>query len=176
MNSPNLENQLKHIEALVLDVDGVLTDGSIVYTDSGEEVKTFNVRDGLGIRMVMDAGIDVVIITGRRSGALAHRCKNLGITYLLDGIGDKKEAIIQIRTQLSLPRNAVACMGDDLPDIPMMKEAGVAIAVADAAPRVRQMADLVTAAPGGRGAVRETCERILEAKGIWEQAAADFLK
>lgn len=176
MGSAELERRLKQVRALVLDVDGVLTDGRIVYTDRGEEIKTFHVRDGLGIRLTMRAGIHVAVITGRRSDALAHRCRNLGIGDLMDGVRDKKAAMAELGARLSVQPAAMACMGDDLPDIPMLRNAGLSIAVADAEPQVRRLADLVTSARGGEGAVREVCERILRAQGLWQQATADFFR
>lgn len=166
---------LKQIKLLVLDVDGVLTDGRIIYTDSGEQVKQFSSRDGLGLRLLMDNGIQVGIITGRSSGALTHRCRNLGITLVFDGIFNKAEALDQMVQQTGIHPSAMAFMGDDLIDLPAMARAGVAIAVADAVTEVKSRADIVTMAPGGQGAVREICEAILKAAGLWETALKPFL-
>ena len=170
-----MSSLLKQVKMLVLDVDGVLTDGRITYTDSGEQVKSFLSRDGLGIRLLMDNRIQVGIITGRTSGALAHRCRNLGIDLVFDGISDKGAAMDQITARTGIPLSAMAFMGDDLIDLPAMKRAGVAVAVADAADEVKRNADIITRANGGQGAVREICEAILKAAGLWEKALKPFL-
>ncbi|MEE8400473.1 MAG: HAD-IIIA family hydrolase [Desulfobacterales bacterium] len=167
--------KLKQIELLILDVDGVLTDGSIVYSDSGEELKTFNAKDGLGLRLLQDAGIMVSIVTGRRSEALAHRCTNLGISLLYQGVDDKAAALSTILKQTGVTADNTAAMGDDLPDLALLKHIGCAIAVADADEIVRNHADLVTVAKGGAGAVREVCEGILKAQGHWETILEKWL-
>ncbi len=159
---------LTPIRLLLLDVDGVLTDGRIVYGDSGGEIKAFHVRDGFGIRMAMNAGIRIGIVTGRRSAALRHRCNDLGIPLLMDGITDKAAVLEKILSQTGLTANETAFMGDDLPDLPLMRRVGCGIAVADAHPVVREAANLVTRASGGNGAVREVCEALLAAQGQWE--------
>ncbi len=166
---------LKQIKLLVLDVDGVLTDGRIIYTDSGEQVKQFSSRDGLGLRLLMNNGIQVGIITGRRSGALTHRCRNLGIDLVFDGIFNKADALDHMAQKTGIHPSAMAFMGDDLIDLPAMARAGVAIAVADAVNEVKARADIVTMAAGGQGAVREICEAILKAAGLWENALKPFL-
>jgi len=161
-------NRLERIKLLILDIDGVLTDGGIVYNDTGVETKEFNVKDGLGIRLLMEAGIDLCIITGRRSGALRHRCKNLGIDLIFDGIDDKAAVFDLVLDRTGATAEETAFIGDDLPDIALMKRVGLAIAVADAHPMVLENADMVTSANGGKGAVREACEVILKAQGFWE--------
>lgn len=166
---------LGQIKLLVLDVDGVLTDGRIIYTDSGEQIKQFSSRDGLGLRLLMDNGIRAGIITGRISGALTHRCRNLGIDLIFDGIFNKAEALDRMARKTGIDPAEMAFMGDDLIDLPAMTRAGVAIAVADAADEVKARADLVTRAPGGHGAVREICDEILKAAGLWENALKPFL-
>jgi 3-deoxy-D-manno-octulosonate 8-phosphate phosphatase (KDO 8-P phosphatase) len=166
---------LKQVKLLVLDVDGVLTDGRIIYTDSGEQVKQFSSKDGLGLRLLMDNGIQAGIITGRISGALTHRCRNLGIDLVFDGIFNKAEALERMAQQTRIDPSAMAFMGDDLIDLPAMARAGVAIAVADAVDEVKARADIVTQAAGGRGAVREICDAILKAAGLWEKAMKPFL-
>ncbi|MCF8093335.1 MAG: HAD-IIIA family hydrolase, partial [Desulfotignum sp.] len=113
-----MSSLLKHVALLVLDVDGVLTDGSITYTDAGEQIKTFLSRDGLGLRLLMDNGIQVGIITGRTSGALNHRCRNLGIDLILDGICDKAGAMDQMAARTGIDLSAMAFVGDDLIDLP----------------------------------------------------------
>jgi len=161
-------NRLERIKLLILDIDGVLTDGGIVYNDTGVETKEFNVKDGLGIRLLMEAGIDLCIITGRRSGALRHRCKNLGIDLIFDGIDNKAAVFDLVLDRTGATAEETAFIGDDLPDIALMKRVGLAIAVADAHPIVLENADMVTSANGGKGAVREACEVILKAQGLWE--------
>lgn len=163
-----LNTLLKKISLLLLDVDGVLTTGQVIYNDSGEETKVFDVRDGLGLRLLMEAGIKVGIITGRRSLALVHRCNNLGITLLRDGIRDKAAALENILQETGVPASQTAFVGDDLPDLPVLRRVGVPIAVGDAHDLVKQAAAWTTSARGGRGAVREISERILKARGDWD--------
>ncbi len=156
----------KQVKVLLLDVDGVLTAGDITYTDEGAELKTFNVKDGLGIKLLMDAGVIVGIITGRRSGALLHRCSDLGIEMIYDGIDNKSAVINSVIERTGVQADEIAFAGDDLPDIPLLKKVGLAIAVADAHVAVKQVADWVTRSNGGQGAVREICDSILTAKGL----------
>jgi len=167
--------KLEKVGLLLLDVDGVLTDGSIIYDDHNVETKFFNSKDGLGLRFLMDAGIGVGIVTGRASGALMNRCKNLGITLVFDGVQDKAAVLEQILKQTRMSSDKMAFMGDDLPDLPLMRKVGCGIAVADAHDMVRQHADMVTSKKGGRGAVREVCEAILKARGLWDQILTSFL-
>ncbi|MFH2219383.1 MAG: HAD-IIIA family hydrolase [Pseudomonadota bacterium] len=164
----NLQQKLQNIRVLVLDVDGVLTDGRIIYNDDGVESKAFNVKDGLGIRLLMNAGIKVVVVTGRHSRALHHRCGNLGIDHIFEGITDKKRVIGSILELAGVTREEIAFVGDDLIDLSLMRIVGVPIAVADAHEAVRERAEMVTSAKGGEGAVREVCEAILKARGLWE--------
>jgi 3-deoxy-D-manno-octulosonate 8-phosphate phosphatase (KDO 8-P phosphatase) len=140
----------------------------VIYNDTGHETKVFHVRDGLGIRMLMEAGLTVGIVTGRRSMALVHRARNLGIDLLKDGIHDKAAALEDILKETGVPAAATAFVGDDLPDLPIMRRVGVPIAVGDAHDLVKQAAVLTTRAKGGCGAVREISERILQARGDWE--------
>ena len=169
-----LANKLKHIELLLLDVDGVLTDGRIIYNDQGMQTQEFNARDGLGIKLLMKAGITVAIVTGRSSKALQHRCHNLGITDIYDGVADKRALLQDIQKRFGLAADRMAFAGDDLPDLGIMARVGLAIAVADAHAAVRQKADWVTSASGGNGAVREICEAILQAKGVWQKIVEDL--
>ena len=169
MKDTVLLEKLKHIQLLLLDVDGVLTDGSIIYNDDGSETKIFNARDGFGLKLVMSAGIKVGIVTGRSSQALRHRCDNLGIDLLFDGVGDKAQMLEEIVAQTRIDTEQTAFVGDDLPDLPIMKNAGLSIAVADAHEIVRQKADWTTLAQGGQGAVREVCEALLTARGVWDE-------
>ena len=161
-------NKLKKIKLLLLDVDGVLTDGGIIYHDNGAETKVFNVKDGLGIRLLLEAGIHLGIITGRRSNALSFRCKDLGINLIYDGVKNKIDVLDALLDQTGVSAEEVAFIGDDLPDLRLMKTIGLSIAVGDAHKMILDNADMVTSANGGQGAVREVCETILKAKGLWE--------
>ncbi len=165
---------LVSIQLLLLDVDGVLTTGQVVYTDSGEEIKAFSVKDGLGLRLVMDCGLQVGIVTGRGSGALLHRCRNLGIDLVFDQVRDKAAKLDEISTRTGIAAPQMAFVGDDLPDIPLMQKVGLGIAVADAVPEVIAAADMVTTAKGGCGAVREICEALLKARECWEPVLERF--
>lgn len=167
--------RLRPVSTLLLDVDGVLTDGSIVYTDQGEEIKTFSVKDGLGLRLLMDAGITVGIVTGRRSNALISRCRNLGIDLVFDGVSDKKKLIEQWLQDQGHSADTLAFAGDDLPDIRLMRTVGFPIAVSNADILVKHAALYVTEAPGGHGAVREICELILKAKNLWDKTVERYL-
>jgi len=168
-------NKLKRIKLLLLDVDGVLTDGSIIYNDNGAETKIFNVKDGLGIRLLMEAGIKVGIVTGRTSKALYHRCTNLGISLIFDGVHEKTSVLELISEHTGLLADEIAFVGDDLPDLPLMRRVGLSIAVADAHETVIENVDMVTAKKGGAGAVREVCEAILKAQGFWKKILENFL-
>jgi 3-deoxy-D-manno-octulosonate 8-phosphate phosphatase (KDO 8-P phosphatase) len=159
---------LKQISLILLDVDGVLTTGQVIYHDSGQETKVFSVRDGLGIRLLMEAGLTVGIVTGRSSPALMHRCDNLGIRLLKDGVKDKAAVLESILDETGAEAAATAFVGDDLPDLPIMKRIGAPIAVGDAHDLVKQAAIWTTCANGGCGAIREVSERILKARGDWE--------
>ena len=161
-------SRLKKIKMLLLDVDGVLTGGEIIYGDSGEQIKVFDVKDGLGIRLLKEAGLKVGIITGRKGNALHHRCVNLGIDLIFDGIRRKDKALDTISTTTGIGPQEIAFIGDDLPDLPVMRRVGLAVAVADAHEIIRQQAHIVTQACGGRGAIREICETILKAQGLWQ--------
>lgn len=167
-------NKLKRTKLLLLDVDGVLTDGSIIYNDSGAETKVFNVKDGLGIKMLMKAGIQVGIVTGRTSKALYHRCNNLGISLIFDGVRDKPSVLELISKRTGLPAEDIAFVGDDLIDLPLLKQVGLSIAVANAHETVIENVDMVTSKKGGAGAVREVCEAILKAQGLWSKVLEYF--
>ncbi len=161
---------LKNIKLLLLDVDGVLTTGQIIYSTGGVETKAFSVKDGLGIRLLRDAGIDVGIVTGRRSEALLVRCRDLGITLVYDGVKAKADVLDEILEVTGFSAEEIAFMGDDLPDISLMKKVGIGIAVNDAHDAVKSAAGIVTRLPGGKGAVREVCEMILDAKHLLQKA------
>ncbi|MET0986652.1 MAG: HAD hydrolase family protein [Steroidobacteraceae bacterium] len=152
------------VRLLILDVDGVLTDGRLHFSARGEELKTFHVRDGSGIKELMRAGVQVAVISGRDSKAVERRMSELGVTWVRQGIADKRAALQELLDILGLGPQAVAVVGDDTPDLPMFELARFAIAVADAHSSARAAAHHVTRAPGGRGAVREVCDLILEAQ------------
>jgi 3-deoxy-D-manno-octulosonate 8-phosphate phosphatase (KDO 8-P phosphatase) len=145
----------------VLDVDGVLTDGRLYFGPDGEALKVFHVHDGLGIRLVQRAGIEVAVISGRSSAAVASRCRELGIRHVVQGCEDKLGAAIRIARELDVQPHAIACVADDTGDLPLMSAVGMAFAVRDAHPLLRRAADRVTRLRGGRGAVREVCDWLL---------------
>ena len=159
---------------IVLDVDGVMTDGSIVIDDLGHETKCFHVRDGFGIKLWQRLGFHVAIITGRTGRAVVHRARELAITLVVQGAGDKWAELQRILARIELKPVQVACIGDDWPELGLMRKVGLPIAVADADERVRAAAAWTTKAPGGRGAVREAIERLIEAKGRMDQAAGMY--
>jgi 3-deoxy-D-manno-octulosonate 8-phosphate phosphatase (KDO 8-P phosphatase) len=160
----------KKVRLLLLDVDGVLTDGRLYFDAKGEALKVFHVRDGHGIKMTQRGGIEVAFLSGRRSDAAFHRAKELGITRFYEGLRDKVAVVQELTGTLQLPWEAVAAVGDELVDLPLLARVGLAVAVADAAPEVKAVAHWVTAAPGGAGAVREVCDLLLKAQGKWEEA------
>lgn len=161
---------LQRIALLGLDVDGVLTDGSILLDDRGVETKRFHVRDGTGLSAWRRLGLEAAIITGRRGMAVHHRARELGIRNVRQGVDDKAAALRAVLAALELDASQVAVIGDDLPDLPMMLMAGYPIAVGDAVAEVRAAARFVTVRPGGAGAVREAVEHILKAQGRWSEA------
>ncbi len=169
-----IRHRLDPVRLLVLDVDGVLTDGGLVYSPAGEDCKTFSVRDGLAIRLLLEAGIEVAVISGRASGAAAARCADLGIRpdLVVLGARDKAAELDRLEEMLDLVDLEVAAMGDDLPDLPLLTRAGFTACPADAAPEVAAICDLVCGAGGGRGAVRELAELILKVQNRWLEAVS----
>ena len=170
----DLKEKLRRIRILILDVDGVLTDGGVIYGNGDIEIKKFNIKDGLGIKLLIRSGITVAVITGRSSKALARRLHELGVSLIYDGVKDKIPALNEILEKTDAVFNETAFIGDDLPDIPVLKRAGLAVAVADAQDDVKRIAHMITEKPGGRGAVRETAEAILKAKGLWESIVFSY--
>jgi 3-deoxy-D-manno-octulosonate 8-phosphate phosphatase (KDO 8-P phosphatase) len=162
------------IRLLVLDVDGVLTDGTIVYGQNETELKAFHTHDGLGIRLALKSGLKVGLVTGRSSAALERRAAELGIEPLVQGVTDKFAAVKRMAGELSLPLAEVAFVGDDLIDLPAMLRVGLSIAVGDAVAEVKTAAQLVTVREGGRGAVREAIEFILRARDAWDGAICRY--
>ena len=155
---------LAAIRLLVLDVDGVLTDGTLRYGPAGEREKVFHVRDGFGIKALAAAGVTVAVISGRDSAAVARRCAELGIGEVQQGVDDKARALDTLLARLQIPARACACVGDDTPDVPLMMRVGLAIAVADAHTDARRAAHRRTRLAGGAGAVREVCDWLLTAR------------
>ncbi|MDQ5889315.1 MAG: 3-deoxy-D-manno-octulosonate 8-phosphate phosphatase phosphatase, partial [Pseudomonadota bacterium] len=156
-------DRAKVLKLLVLDVDGVLTDGKLYLSDSGEEIKAFNTLDGHGLKMLKASGVDVAIITGRKSRLVEMRAGNLGIAHLYQGVEDKLSAFRELIGKLGLQPQQVAFMGDDLVDLPAMRRAGLALTVPAAPALVKQHAHYVSERSGGDGAVREVCELIMQA-------------
>jgi 3-deoxy-D-manno-octulosonate 8-phosphate phosphatase (KDO 8-P phosphatase) len=169
-----LLHKIRRVRLLILDVDGVMTDGRIIIDDAGLESKHFDVKDGHGLKILMRYNIDVVLLTGRRSRVVDHRAADLGITEVYQGIRNKLEAFVGILERRKLTPEETAYVGDDVVDIPLLKRVGFAVAVPDAVQEVRHVADYVTNRPGGRGAVREVCEMILKAQGQWTDVAARY--
>jgi 3-deoxy-D-manno-octulosonate 8-phosphate phosphatase (KDO 8-P phosphatase) len=153
----------RRVRLLVLDVDGVLTDGRLYISAAGEEFKVFHVRDGSGLVAVQRAGITVAIISGRDSAAVATRAAELGIRHTRQGVGDKGAELDSLLRELGFGAGETACVGDDTPDLPMLRAAGLAVAVADAHPAAKAAAHWITPSPGGRGAVRDVCDLLLSA-------------
>lgn len=163
----NLTERAARIQLLLLDVDGVLTDGHIVYTDNHVEVKRFHVRDGSGLKFWQLTGKRAAIVSGRSSSAVETRAVELGISPVLQGRSDKLPAYEAILAETGYTPEQVCAIGDDLPDLPILLRSGIAIAVADACPEVREAAHYVTTTPGGHGAVREAIEWLLKLQGEW---------
>lgn len=155
---------LHAIELLVLDVDGVLTDGRLRYGPEGEIDKVFHVRDGHGVKALQAAGVRVAVISGRDSAAVARRCAELGVGDVLQGVSDKAAAFAALAAGLGIEPRAAACVGDDTPDVELMRRVGFAVAVADAHEDARRAAHRCTRLPGGAGAVREVCDWLLAAR------------
>jgi 3-deoxy-D-manno-octulosonate 8-phosphate phosphatase (KDO 8-P phosphatase) len=150
------------VKLIVLDVDGVLTDGSIIYDSEGREYKIFNVKDGYGIVTAVRRGIKVVVISGRNSPIVERRCRELGITEIFQGVSDKLKVYEEVKEKYGLKDSEVAAMGDDIPDIPILERVGFSGAPADAVPEVKKVVKLVTSLPGGKGAVREFIDYLLK--------------
>jgi 3-deoxy-D-manno-octulosonate 8-phosphate phosphatase (KDO 8-P phosphatase) len=170
----DLDSRLARVQLLLLDVDGVLTDGGVTWSNDGVEQKTFNIRDGLGLRLWQRAGCRAGIVTGRSSRIVQLRAEELGIGIVRQGVEDKLEVAGAIVAECGFSWEQTAFIGDDLPDLPVVLRCGVGAAVADACPELVAAADLVTRRPGGRGAVRELIERLLAARGGWAPIVARY--
>jgi len=165
----------RDIRLLALDVDGVLTDGRLWFGNQNEELKAFDIKDGLGIKWLQRSGVAVAIITGRRSELVARRARELGIEHVIQGREDKLVALNTLRAELGVELREVAYIGDDLPDLSAIRAAGLGITVADGHPFVARHAHHVTAQRGGAGAVREVCELILHARGQLDALLEGYL-
>ncbi len=173
--SNTASDKAKRIRLLIVDVDGVLTDGGLQFDNRGEEYKTFNSLDGHGIRMLQDAGIEVAVITGRQSGIVEHRMRELGVKHIYQGHRDKLPAFNQLLDDCGLEADAVAYIGDDLPDLKVMSRVGLAIAVQNAHAFVKQHCDMITAHSGGGGAVREVTDFLLGSQGLLDDLQKEYL-
>ena len=167
--------ELQQIRLLAMDVDGVLTDGSLNIGAEGELFKAFNAKDGMGISLAMRNGLEIALITGRRSEIIHRRAEELGITLLYEGVKDKALQLKQIAAERGISLDESAYMGDDLNDLPAMVQAGISFAPADAAKDVLKAVNAVASCNGGRGAVREIIELILEAQGKWENIVKAYM-
>ena len=171
-----IADKARKVRLLIVDVDGVMTDGGLHFDNAGEEYKTFNSLDGHGIRMLLECGIDVAVITGRESGIVRHRMGELGVRHIYQGNRDKLPALEELLAACALDAEQLAYVGDDLPDLPVMRRVGFAIAVHNAHSFVKQHSDWVTTAPGGRGAVREVTDFILQSQALLGDKQDSYLE
>jgi len=171
-----IQERASRIKLLLMDCDGVLTDGRIWLFENGEEQKGFHTRDGLGIELWHRAGLKSGIISGRKSSAVERRVRGLGMSFVVQGVTEKVQAFKETVGEAGVTNEEVAFIGDDLNDIPLMMRSGLAVAVADAAAETRECAHYVTQLAGGCGAVREVIELILKAQGRWDALTADYTK
>ncbi|HEY4715951.1 MAG TPA: HAD-IIIA family hydrolase [bacterium] len=171
-------NNLKarKIKLLLLDVDGVLTDGGLIFSDKGIESKTFNVRDGHGIVMLLNAGIPTIFITGRKSKAVLYRAKDLSVKEVYQNTFDKVKVLKKILSRYGLKPENVAYMGDDVTDIPILKSVGLSATVSDGVAEVKKFVNFISTKKGGRGAVRELAEFILKSKKLWDNIVSNVIK
>ena len=165
----------KNIRLLILDVDGVLSDGKLYFSNSGEEIKAFNSLDGHGIKMLQASGVHVAIITGRTSHIVAKRASDLGIQHLIQGREDKLNALSELLTDLNIAHEAIAHMGDDYPDLPIIRRVGLGLAPANAHPIIKQHCQWQSQHCGGDGAVREACDMIMSAQSTFDHALSAYL-
>lgn len=175
MTQEIISQKAAKIRMLAMDVDGILSDGQIIYSSNHVETKAFYVQDGVGLQALKEAGIILAIITGRRSPMVDRRAQELGIHHVIQGRDDKFTALSKLAADLNLSLDECAYMGDDLPDLKAIREAGLGMSVPNGAPIVQQTADYVTTKAGGHGAVREVCELILQAQGKYDAFIQKFL-
>jgi YrbI family 3-deoxy-D-manno-octulosonate 8-phosphate phosphatase len=172
--APDIPSHKDKIQLLLLDCDGVLTDGGVTWSEDGIEHKTFNIRDGLGIKLWQQAGFQVGIVTGRSSHVVQWRSNELGVNFVRQGIRDKVKAVSELLALCHLGWDSLAYIGDDLPDLSVIQRAGFGVAVADACQEVKEVSDFTTQLPGGKGAVRETVEVLLRSRGCWENLVLHY--
>ena len=175
MSKIALKEKIRPIKLLLMDVDGVMTDGGITIDNQGVESKTFHVRDGHGIKLLQRAGVKVGIITGRESEVVKHRASELGIEILYQGMKVKMDAYRQILADEGLKDDEVAYIGDDVVDLPVLNQVGFSVAVADASESLKPYVDYIAALNGGRGAVREVTELILKGQGLWDDVMKRYI-
>ena len=171
----DIYEKAKQIRLVIFDVDGVLTDGSLFIGDDGQEYKAFNSRDGHGMKMLQQNGVEIAIITGRTSNVVKHRVADLGIKHVYQGQLDKTKAFTEILEKLQLNTEQIAYVGDDVVDLPVMRKVGMAIAVQDAHELVKQHSHWIAKSCGGRGAARDVCEMIMDAQGNLQSALQEYL-
>ena len=169
-----LDAVASEIKLVVLDVDGVMTTGTVTYTSDGQELKSFNIKDGLGIKLLQRGGLQVAIVTGRISAMVERRAAELGIKELVQGRDDKLAAVSELASRLGLGLHEIAYMGDDLPDLPAIQACGLGACPADATALVLARADWVAAHAGGQGAIREWAEELLKTRGCWSELLSTF--
>ncbi len=169
------QDKIKRLKLLILDVDGVLTDGRLFFDDNGTEYKCFHARDGHGIKLLRQSGVEVAVISGRKSNSVALRMRNLGVEHVYQGHENKRAAFSEILEILQLTPEQVAHVGDDVLDLPIMVQAGFAVAVQDANFAVKRHADWCTTVPGGLGAVREVCDLIMQVQGTFDGMLLSYL-
>ncbi|MBE0486285.1 3-deoxy-manno-octulosonate-8-phosphatase KdsC [Marinobacter sp.] len=170
-----LKKKAANVRLIALDVDGIMSDGRLYFSANGDELKAFNILDGLGLKQLMNAGITVAVITGRRSPLTEKRMSDLGIAHLMQGREDKKVALQELVADMNIAPEQIAYMGDDLPDLPALQYAGLGISVPNGYWLVRQQADYCTLAQGGYGAVREACDLILWAQNRLQATLQHYL-
>lgn len=174
--TPDLQQRAAKIKLLILDVDGVLTDGRIFIRDNGEEIKSFHTLDGHGLKMLQNSGVQTAIITGRDAPSVGLRVQQLGISYYFKGIHDKKSAYAQLRQEAGVEEHECAFVGDDVVDLPVMVRCGLPVAVPQAHWFAAKHAAYITKANGGKGAVREVCDLIMQAQNTLQPALNEYLK
>jgi 3-deoxy-D-manno-octulosonate 8-phosphate phosphatase (KDO 8-P phosphatase) len=172
----DLAARARQIRWLILDVDGVLTDGRLHYSSAGDESKAFHIQDGLGIKLLQASGVRVAVITGRRSPAVERRVQELGIEWLAQGAEDKLATFERLLSEVGTDPGQVACVGDDLPDLPLLRRCALGATVPDAPELLRRHAHYVTARRGGEGAVREVCELLMQSQGTLDAILQGYLR
>lgn len=175
MNAMSVTERARKVRVAAFDVDGILTDGRLYYTDGGEEIKAFNVQDGHGIKMLRESGVAVAIITSRTSRVVENRMRDLGIEFLFQGAANKLHTLNEFLQRLNIDIQAASYMGDDVIDLPVLRRCGLAASVPEAPAIVRKHAHYVTRVPGGRGAVREFAELVMQAQGTLDARLAEYL-